>query len=403
MDLMSGRTLTSCQYYGAQMKILYLTVLILWASAVHAVEMTIVFLTAEQPEVAVLSNLDPIPEDIGQAGFDLGVTDNQTTGKFLGQRYNAHHITIPLDDDPAPYFFEALGVSPFIVADVPVTVLRDLAAHPKAQDSLIFNASAQEAELRDDACAPNVFHTIPSYAMRADALSQTFVSKRWSDVAMIYGSYPQDQKLAEAMRVSFAKFGLRLRSEKQWAADADIRRTASSEIPIFTQDLKDHDVLVVVDEVDDFGRYVAYNTWLPRPIAGTQGLRPIAWDRTAEQWGAAQLQSRFTKASDRAMFSRDYAAWAAVRTLGEAVTRTNSADPKVIRDYILSPEFELAGFKGRALSYRSWNGQLRQPIPVVGPTAVVANAPLDGFLHQNNELDTLGLDQAESNCKTFAR
>ena len=221
--------------------------------------------------------------------------------------------------------------------------------------------------------------------------------------ALIFGSYDADIQFADALRRSFAKFGLKLRSEKQWDATADIRRTAASEIPIFTQDLKDHDVLIIADEVDDFGRYVPFNTWLARPVAGSQGLRPIGWDRTAEQWGAAQLQSRFAKDFDRHMYSRDYAAWAAVRSLGEAMTRTGLSDPKVIRDYILSDDFELAAFKGRALSYRSWNGQLRQPIPVVGPTAVVANAPLDGFLHQRNELDTLGLDQGESACTAFER
>ena len=120
-----------------------------------------------------------------------------------------------------------------------------------------------------------------------------------------------------------------------------------------------------------------------------------------EQWGAAQLQSRFTKAAGRAMMPRDYAAWTAMRTLGEAVTRLDSSDPASLRDYILSETFELAGFKGRPMTYRSWNGQLRQPIAVVHPRAMVAQAPLEGFLHRVNELDTLGLDEPESKCEAF--
>ena len=31
--------------------------------------------------------------------------------------------------------------------------------------------------------------------------------------------------------------------------------------------------------------------------------------------------------------------------------------------------------------------------------AVIASAPLDGFLHQTNTLDTLGRDQPESACR----
>ena len=64
-------------------------------------------------------------------------------------------------------------------------------------------------------------------------------------------------------------------------------------------------------------------------------------------------------------------------------------------------DFELAGFKGRALTYRTWNGQLRQPIAIAHPRALVAQAPLEGFLHQTNELDSLGLDRPESKCEVF--
>ena len=66
-----------------------------------------------------------------------------------------------------------------------------------------------------------------------------------------------------------------------------------------------------------------------------------------------------------------------------------------------SDEFELAGFKGRPLTFRAWNGQLRQPIPLVHPRALAAQAPLEGFLHHRNELDSLGLDQPESACAAF--
>lgn len=117
--------------------------------------------------------------------------------------------------------------------------------------------------------------------------------------------------------------------------------------------------------------------------------------------GAAQLQSRFTEQNGRKMNAQDYAAWAALRTLGEAVTRTNASDVATLRAYILSDEFELAGFKGRPLTYRDWNGQLRQPIAVAHPRALVAQAPLEGFLHQVNEMDSLGLDRPESMCEVF--
>jgi ABC transporter substrate binding protein (PQQ-dependent alcohol dehydrogenase system) len=130
-------------------------------------------------------------------------------------------------------------------------------------------------------------------------------------------------------------------------------------------------------------------------------LRAVAWSPVVEQWGAAQLQRRFVKSAGRGMGAVDYALWAAVRSVGEAVTRTKSADPAVLREYLMSDAFELAGFKGRKMTFRPWNGQMRQPIPLVHSDAIAALAPIEGFLHQRTELDTLGQDEAEADCDQF--
>lgn len=148
-------------------------------------------------------------------------------------------------------------------------------------------------------------------------------------------------------------------------------------------------------------RIKTLNAWRPRLVAGAEGLTPKAWDAVVEQGGAAQLQSRFAELPGRDMRGRDYAAWAAMRAIGEAVTRTGSADAATVRVQFLGDDRELAGFKGRPLTFRNWNGQLRQPIPLTHRGAMVAQAPLDGFLHQRTELDTLGLDKHESGCGAF--
>jgi ABC transporter substrate binding protein (PQQ-dependent alcohol dehydrogenase system) len=99
------------------------------------------------------------------------------------------------------------------------------------------------------------------------------------------------------------------------------------------------------------------------------------------------------------MTDKDYAAWVAVRSIGEAATRVKSIDFAAIAEYLRSDAFELAGYKGRKLSYRRWNGQLRQPIPLVTPRGLVSTSPQKGFLHPRTELDTLGYDEPESACK----
>lgn len=365
------------------------------------VTLTVGYLRVEQPLPPTLSNLDPIPEDNGLAGARTGLKDNQTTGRFLGHTYDLNEATVALGDDPLVAARDMLAISPYLILDAPAHDLIAIADLPEAENVLLFNASAGEVALRDAQCRANLLHSLPSDAMRTDALAQLFVKKRWTDLVMITGSFPQDQSYAEAMRRSLKKFGLKLSGEKSWDADADMRRTASQEIPLFTQDFGDYDALILADELHDFGRYVLYNTWAARPVTGSEGLSAVTWSPVIEQWGAAQLQSRFEKQNTRDMTSQDYAAWAAMRTLGEAVTRTNSGDAAALRDYILSEEFELAGFKGRPLTYRNWNGQLRQPIAIAHPRALVAQAPLEGFLHQVNELDSLGLDRPESNCEAF--
>ena len=91
-----------------------------------------------------------------------------------------------------------------------------------------------------------------------------------------------------------------------------------------------------------------------------------------------------------------------MRALGEAVTVTNSAEPDVLRAHLFSDRFKLAGFKGTALTFRNYNGQLRQPVLVVSPRMLITVSPQQGFLHQLTELDTLGIDAPESACKAFA-
>ena len=204
-----------------------------------------------------------------------------------------------------------------------------------------------------------------------------------------------------ALENSARKFGLTIAGQKEWAFDADMRRNAGQEVPLFTQDFDEHDLLIVADEIGDFGRYLLYNTWAPRPVAGSEGLTASTWSASVEANGAVQLQNRFRKASGRGMNAIDYAAWAGVRAIGEAVTRTNSSDPVTLRAFLLSAEFELAGFKGAPLTFRDWNGQLRQPIPLSHPRALAAMAPLDGFLHERTPLDSLGLDKPESKCTLF--
>jgi len=373
----------------------------LGSAASAQVEVSVHYLKQVVEAPPTLSNLDPIPDDLGLRGAELGLEDNITTGRFLGQTYTLAVTEVAPDGDFAGAARAALAEGDLLVLDAPADMVTAVADLPEAAAALLFNAGAADVALRADRCRANLLHTLPSYAMKADALMQFFVQRRWDDIALIAGDRPDDQAWADTLEASARKFGLSFGARKTWAFDADMRRNASQEVPLFTQDLGEYDVLLVADAADDFARYISFNTWRPRPVAGSEGLRPVTWHRVVEAWGAAQLQSRFEDLAERPMQDRDYATWAALRAIGEAVTRTGAADAETLRGYMLSEDFELAGFKGRPLTFRSWNGQLRQPIPLVHERALVAQAPLEGFLHQRTELDTLGLDLPESGCTAF--
>lgn len=376
----------------------------IWALAQAAmadVTLSVTYLRQLVDQPPVLSNLDPVPADLGLAGAQLALADNQTTGAFLGHQFDMTVIDVPIGGDLLAAARAALDQSPLLLLDAGAPDVLRVADLPQAKSGLIFNVAAPEDALRAGDCRANVLHTLPSRAMLADALMEFLVARRWTRLALVVGPRPEDQVWGAALKSSIQKFGLSLVGEKAWTFDTDLRGSASHEMPLFTQDFDDHDVLLVADETDDFARYVSGNTWLPRPVAGSEGIVPSAWSPAQEQWGAAQLQDRFKVLAGRPMAPRDYAAWTAMRTLGEALTRTGKPDPISLRSYILSPDFGLDGFKGRPLSYRDWNGQLRQPIAIATPRALIDMAPFEGFLHQVNELDTLGPDQPESPCHAF--
>ncbi len=376
------------------------------AMAADKLGVDMMYLSKDVERLAPLSLLDPIDiPDEGLAGAQLGQDDNQTTGGFLGHDYALDQVRVPIDGDLIAGAKDALdgGVS-LLIVDAPADQLLAIADLPEAEDALIFNVSAEDDRLRTEDCRANLFHIIPSRAMKADALAQFLAWKRWREWFLIHGTQEEDLLMKAALERAAVKFGAKIVETRAYEYEATARRTdtghvqVQTQLPVFTQDAEDHDVVVAADESDVFGEYLSYRTWDSRPITGTHGLRPTAWHRAHEAWGGTQMQGRFEDKTDRWMTERDYVAWLAVRSIGEAVTRTSSADPATLRDYIRGDDFEIAAFKGEGLTFRSWNQQMRQPVLLVGERMLVSVSPQDEFLHQRTPLDTLGFDQPESQC-----
>ena len=243
-----------------------------------------------------------------------------------------------------------------------------------------------------------MLHPEQSHAMKSDALAQWLLYRRLHNVLLIRGEKPADIALAKSFKRSAKRYGLKIISEKTWSFNTDLRRSAQQEIPLFTQTSKEYDVVYVADQIKDFAEYIPFNTYLPRPVAGSAGLEALSWHKVIEQWGAAQLQTRFTQLTNRYMNEIDFNGYLAVRSVAQAVHKTNSASVKELIVYIKSTDFKLAAYKGRKRSFCTWNGQLRMPIALVQPHGLVSQSPQAGILHPITELDTLGFDQPESHC-----
>ena len=359
----------------------------------------IAYLSEETKVIPALSNLDDFIKDKGVMGAELALDDNNTTGQFTGQQFVLKKFIVPLGDSVVDTFNKNIATQyPYVIVNLPAEQMNDIADSSAAQQKLLFDVATVDDALRNEQCRSNVLHLLPNRAMRADALAQYMVKKRWNKWFLVIGATREDRLFAEAIKRAAKHFGMKIVAEKTWEHTYDARRTAQSDVAVFTQ-VDDYDVLVVADEQGQFGEYLEYRTWNARPVIGTQGLIATAWHQTHEQWGATQIQNRFKERAGRGMEEQDYAAYLAVRAVGEAAIRTKSNNLKQLKDYILSDAFALQGYKGNPLSFRSWDGQLRQPVLLAAPRSMVAVAPIEGFFHPKTELDTLGYDQPESICK----
>ncbi len=381
-----------------------LMLLPLAAASKDAIILKTAILKIDNGPVLPLSRLDLPAANDGFAGAAVGLADNNTTGRFLGQTFEATEVTAKPEDAIKAAEVAVADGAGVIVALAPEATLLALANYFADQNIIILNASAPDDALRNASCRTNVLHVAPSRAMLADGLAQYMVWKKWTEWMLIHGSHPADQLKADAYRRAAKKFGLKIVEERIFEDTGGARRTDSGhvlvqrQIPKFTNRADDHDVVVAADETGVFGDYLAYRTTDPRPVVGDAGLVARTWHPSFESWGATQIQRRFEKANKRRMTDIDYQAWLAMRVIGEAVSRTKSADPTVLKDFILSNDFEVAGFKGQALSFRPWNNQLRQGILLADGKLVVTVSPQEEFLHQKTRLDTLGFDEPETEC-----
>ncbi len=333
-------------------------------------------------------------------GVKLGIRGVRIIGRSLGIRFELIQHSLERKSNYVAQVMEALADSRSTAAilDLPKAAMLEVTAALRDKPVILFNARLRDDDLRGSACAARLFHTIPSHAMLLDALNQYLKSRDWSRVLMLTGPLDEDAALRHAYRKSANKFAIQIVGDKHFVHGQDPRNRNATNVSLLTGGSR-HDIIFVADSLGEFARYVPYQTHHARLIVGSEGLIPDAWHWTWERHGAPQLNQRFAKQFDAQMTAEQWAGWVAVKALVAAARMASSVDHAKLLSALRSQQLILDLYKGAPGSFRAWNNQLRQPMLLRTHNAVVARAPLEGFLHHHNTLDTLGSDEAESACR----
>lgn len=339
--------------------------------------------------------ITPPPVVTAQAA-NMAVKDMAFTADALGLKVTLDAQAVADGDLPATAAAMVAKGEKFLVLDLPAADVTAVAQALKGQDVLLINATAPEDSLRS-ACISNMLSSGPSNRQLMDAFAQYLRSMNWLNILVLVGEDPSDAVLADAFQASADRLRLQVVDRRSFTLAADPQNREGNNVKLLTGGV-DYDVVFVADTRGEFGRYIPYATQLPRPVIGSIGLTAASWHWAFERDGATQVSSRFDKAWHRKIQPADWDVWAAVKSIQDGVMKTGGQDPATVRAYLTSDKFKLDGSKGVTLNYRAWDGQMRQPIILGTGDAAIAVAPIEGFTHQTNTLDTLGTDEAEFAC-----
>ena len=337
-----------------------------------------------RPLLAAQIAADELKDNLQDGGNQLKLQDLQWDGKSTSElvaeinKRKAQVLLLDLSEMQQKALMEAFAK----IATAPI----------------VFNISEGSDALRGASCHPHWLHTLPSERMLADAMAQWLAARNWRDLILLVGPEPQDQALRDIWMASIKRYGLKIKAERKFVLSGDPRQREASNPKLLTAE-PSHDVVLVLDSVGEFAKGLPFNTALPRPVVGSGGLVPLAWYTSWDRYGAPQLSHRFQKLSKQPMASQDWASWMAVKSFATALDEEPKANLVQLLNKLRSGKTTLDGFKGTALSFRPWDGQLRQGIFMAHGQAVAGMAPVEGVLHPREVLDTLGADEPESLCK----
>lgn len=366
---------------------------------------TITFVEREgDPWYAVVNGRDGVfrpTRKPARAGADVAMKDIAVQGRAAGLAFRLETRRLSQDEPVGAALKElaAAGTAAAIL-DLPEADLRAAAATAGA-DLPLFDIRSREDALRAETCAAPLLHVLPSRGAGADAIVQFLVKRNWKRILVLHGPEPEDRETADAVQASARKFGAKIVDTRAFAVSNDPRRREETNVTLLSGGTSEYDVAFVADAQGDVGRTIPFRLALPRPTVGSEGLRAHAWHPYYERNGAPQLNRRFERAAGYPMGEEAWAAWVAVRAIAEATTGTFPGEGRpheTLAQRLMRPDLTVELYKGFPGSFRAWDKSLRQAVLLATHDAVIDLAPIEGFLHESNVLDTLGLLPNQTPC-----
>ena len=334
------------------------------------------------------------------AGAKLAISEAKKLERLTKTSFTLEYISINkitelenifINEENTPYNSILLDLSEKHISSIKEYI-------EKNENIIFFNVSEPDNNLRTNFCLNNFFSSYPSNQMLTDSTVQYLIEKKWKKTLILTGPLKQDEKLSKSFRISANKFGLKVTGENFFVNSNDPRVKDKNNLSFLTKG-KRYDSIFISDTEGEFALSVPNASVKSTVVTGSSGLQPKAWHWSYLRHGAPQLNGRFERLSNRRMESKDWAAWAAIKSLVEAVVRTKKIKSNDIINFLFSDNFKLDGSKGIGLNYRTKTNQLRQPILLIsGNNWVTSKVPLESFKNRKNDLDTIGLSSENLKC-----
>ncbi len=290
---------------------------------------------------------------------------------------------------------------------------------------LFFNVGCPDDALRNKRCRRTTFNVEASTAMYTDALAQWLAAsaglRRWYFVTPdSEAGAAVHHRARQALRAQGGEdIGKAVVKTEAPELGALFERLTAARPDVVFLGLRGKSQAAFLQRYNRLdspfevaGPYVSTAGLWSAPAEERAGIWPTLWHHQLFRYGAAQLGDRFIKIAQQPLDARGWASWMGVKILSETVMRAGTTEASALVQFLEADRTQFDGHKGKRLTFRSWDHQLRQPLYLVRAKMqaenrwdvfdAVAELPLgrpDARRTSQELLDQLGDLESRTGCR----